>query len=293
MAPHNSRAAFIGLGAMGAPMAHRLAGSLGPRLAVYDLDESRREEIAGSSGASAAASLAELADSDIVFVMVVNGDQAESVLFGSEGLAAHLAAGTVVVTLSTIGPEYARSIAARLAERGIGWVDAPVSGGVERAARGDLLIMAGGDDDSFEKAVPLLAELGSSVVRASTAADGGQKLKAVNQLLCGVHIAVAAEALAFADALGLDQAAVLDTLGKGAAASFMLSDRGPRMLETDPPVKSAIALFDKDLALVLHEAELVGTRTPIAAAARELYAEGMSAGWSHRDDSQIIGLFRG
>jgi 3-hydroxyisobutyrate dehydrogenase len=198
-----------------------------------------------------------------------------------------------VVVMSTIGPEAVRDLGDALANRGLRTLDAPVSGGVARAERGDLLIMAGGPQDLFEELRPALEAMGSSVVHCGPRVGDGQAVKLVNQLLCGVHIAAAAEALAYAESLGLDPRFVFETIRHGAANSFMLEDRGERMLEEEyVPPKSALDIFVKDMGLVGKAAEERGFEAPLAAAALEMYLAGRDAGLGAEDDSGVIRVFR-
>jgi 3-hydroxyisobutyrate dehydrogenase-like beta-hydroxyacid dehydrogenase len=225
--------------------------------------------------------------------MVANAEQAEGVLFGEGGAAEALSEGAAVVVMSTIGPEAVRELADALAERGLRTLDAPVSGGVARAEKGDLLIMAGGPEDLFEELRPVLGAMGSSVAHCGARVGDGQAVKLVNQLLCGVHIAAAAEALAYAEALGLDPRFVFEAIRHGAANSFMLQDRGERMLKEEfVPPKSALDIFVKDMGLVRKAAEERGFETPLSSAALELYLAGKEAGLGNEDDSGIIRMFR-
>ncbi len=284
--------AFIGLGAMGAPMSACIK-SAGFDLAVHD----KRPESADTlveKGARSAASPAEAANGvDAIVLMVVNAEQAEQALFGEAGAAETLAPGTAVVLMSTVGPGPVRALDGRLAENGFRLLDAPVSGGVARAEKGDLLIMAGGPTDLFEELRPVLEAMGSTVVHCGPAAGDGQSVKLVNQLLCGVHIAAAGEALAYAEALGLDPRAVFETIRHGAANSFMLEDRGERMLERlFLPAKSAMDIFVKDMGLVREAAKENGFDTPLSNAAHALYEAGSSRGLGREDDSGIVRVFQ-
>jgi 3-hydroxyisobutyrate dehydrogenase-like beta-hydroxyacid dehydrogenase len=284
------RLGFVGLGAMGAPMARNLAAA-GFELAVFDLDAQRTRAAADELGARAAGSAAAAAeDADAVVLMVADGAQATEVLLGDGGAAAALPAEAAVVVMSTIGPE----ALAVLAEEGHPLLDAPVSGGVARAETGDLLVMAGGPAELFERLAPVLDALGSTVVHCGERPGDGQAVKLVNQLLCGVHIAAAAEALAYAQALGLEPAKVHDTIRHGAAASFMLDDRGSRMLTREfAEVRSALDIFVKDMGLVVEAGAAGGARTPLAQAARQLYEEGSAKGLGREDDSGVIRLLEG
>ena len=307
---------FVGLGAMGSPMAKRLAGA-GFELKVFDvLDERTRPLV--DLGAVSASSVKEAAErTEALVVMVANAEQAKGVLFGEGGAAEALPDGAAVVIMSTIGPEAIRELTDGLPEgaavvvmstigpeavrllaeglggRGLRTMDAPVSGGVARAEKGDLLIMAGGSEDLFEELRPVLGAMGSSVVHCGPQVGDGQAVKLVNQLLCGVHIAAAAEALAYAEALGLDPRFVFETIRHGAANSFMLEDRGERMLEEEfVPPKSALDIFVKDMGLVSKAAGERGFEAPLAAAALEMYLAGRDAGLGAEDDSGVIRVFR-
>ena len=283
--------AFVGLGAMGAPMAKSLI-SAGFDLGVFDV----REENMGAlveMGAAGAASPREAAENaDALVLMVVNAEQTEAALFGENGAAEALGPGAPVVVMSTVGPGPIRALDGRLSEERLRLLDAPVSGGVARAERGDLLIMAGGPEDLFAGLRPALDAMGSTVVHCGPSAGDGQSVKLVNQLLCGVHIAAAGEALAYAEALGLNPESVHETIRHGAAGSFMLEDRGRRMLDRAfLPPKSALDIFVKDMNLVREAAAERGFETPLSDAAHRLYEAGSSMGFGREDDSGILRVF--
>jgi 3-hydroxyisobutyrate dehydrogenase-like beta-hydroxyacid dehydrogenase len=258
------RLGFIGLGAMGAPMARNLAAA-GFELAVFDVDEQRTRAAAEDFGARAARSVVDAASgADALVVMVTNAAQAHAALLGDNGAAAALPAQAAVVLMSTVGPE----AVAALAAAGHPLLDAPVSGGVARAETGELLVMAGGPAELFERLRPVLDALGSTVVRCGDRPGDGQAVKLVNQLLCGVHIA--------------------------AAALFMLDDRGSRMLAREfAEVRSALDIFVKDMGLVVEAGAANGAHTPLAEAARQLYDEGSEKGLGREDDSGVIRLLEG
>jgi 3-hydroxyisobutyrate dehydrogenase-like beta-hydroxyacid dehydrogenase len=283
------RIGFIGLGAMGAPMARNLAAA-GFELALFDLDAERTRAAAEESGARAGESAADAAEgAEALVVMVTNAEQAKDALLGDGGAASALPSEAPVVVMSTIGPEAVKA----LAEAGHPLLDAPVSGGVARAETGDLLVMAGGPAELFERLAPVLDAVGSSVVHCGEHPGDGQAVKLVNQLLAGVHIVAAAEALAYAQALGLDPAKVRETIRHGAAASFMLEDRGERMLSREfGDVRSALDIFVKDMGLVVEAGAAHGARTPLAEAARRLYDEGSEKGLGREDDSGVIRLLQ-
>jgi 3-hydroxyisobutyrate dehydrogenase len=281
--------AVLGLGAMGLPMARHLAGSFAVR--SYDIDPGRGAAAAGFS--TTCASARDAADgADVVLLAVRAADQLAEALWGDDGVAAAMTPGSVVLLTSTVGIEVVREVGWRLAEQKLLLVDAPVSGGPVRAGKGDLLVTVGAEDAAFAKALPVLEAMSSTLRRVGTRPGDGQCMKTVNQLLCGVHIAAAAEALALAEALGLDPTTALETLGAGAATSFMLGDRGPRMLqaydEGGAEVRSRLDIFVKDLGIVTAAARGVGVPTPVAAAAEQLYLLGQTLGLAAQDDSSII-----
>ena len=283
--------AFVGLGAMGAPMAKSLL-SANFDLRVFDVRPENVQPLveAGAKGAATPVEVAENAEA--LFLMVVDAEQTGAVLFGENGAAEALAPGAAVVVMSTVGPEPIRALDGRLSERRLRLLDAPVSGGVARAGRGDLLIMAGGPGDLFGELRPALEAMGSTVVHCGPAAGDGQAVKLVNQLLCGVHIAAAGEALAYAEALGLDPESVYETIRHGAAGSFMLEDRGRRMLDRRfLPAKSAMDIFVKDMGLVRQAAGERGFATPLSDVAHRLYEKGSSIGLGGEDDSGILRVF--
>lgn len=285
--------AVLGLGAMGLPMAENL--SRGFTVRGFDIT-AERLALAERAGIAPAASAADaVAGADVVLVAVRDQAQLEALLFGRDGIAAHMAPGAVVLLTSTVGGAGVRAVAARLAEAGLGLVDAPVSGGPVRAGEGDLLVVVGADDDAWAAAEDVLGAMASTLVRVGDAPGDGQAMKTVNQLLCGVHIAAAGEALALARALGLDAETALEALMAGAASSFMLGDRGPRMLQAYGPggadgveVRSALSIFVKDMGIVTAAAKGAGLSTPVAAAAEQLYLQGAARGLGACDDSSVI-----
>lgn len=278
--------AVLGLGAMGRPMADHLATTFD----VRGFDPAPQRAALFSGAAPSAADAARGAD--VVLVAVRTAEQLDDLLWGEGGVADALAPGAVVLLTSTVGVAAVRDVATRLEAHGLRLVDAPVSGGPVRAGDGTLLVAVGADDAAFEAAAPVLEAMAGTLVRVGPRPGDGQAMKTVNQLLCGVHIAAGAEALALADALGLDPAVALETLGAGAAQSFMLGDRGPRMLEAYDPggaeVRSRLDIFVKDMGIVGDAARAAKLATPIAAAAEQLYLLGQAAGLEAADDSSVI-----
>jgi 3-hydroxyisobutyrate dehydrogenase len=276
-----------------------MAACLSGHFQVFGYDPSpQRAALGGQAGISVCANAQQAAsDAQAVLLAVRNEAQLAGALFGEDGVAGVLAPGAVVILTSTVGIDAVRRTAPLLDELGIGLVDSPISGGPIRAGRGDLLIIVGASPAHLAKVQGILEQLSSTLTVVGDQPGDGQALKTVNQLLCGVHIAAAAEALALAQSLGLDLSRVLDALGAGAAASFMLADRGPRIIAAlsgeEPPVLSRADIFVKDLGIVEKAARAGGVATPVAAAAEQLYLLAQAAGGGARDDSSIASVLRG
>ncbi|MDN5601664.1 MAG: NAD(P)-dependent oxidoreductase [Brachybacterium sp.] len=284
--------AWIGLGAIGTPMARAAAGAGFP-VTAFDLNPAARDAVA--EVATTVASAREAADgADVVVVMVATPEQLDAVLFGETGIAQVLTESTTLLVMSTVGPAAIEAVVAGLAGITARVVDAPVSGGAARAATGDLLVMVGGAEAAVAAARPLLDALASNAPVVGARPGDGQRFKIVNQLLCGVHIAAAGETLALADSMGLDLTQVHEVLGTGAAASFMFDDRGQRMVDgAFDDVRSALTIFVKDMGLVGDAAAEVGQEVPLAASAQQIYQRGSELGWDRRDDSIVYEVLRG
>ncbi|GAA3215760.1 NAD(P)-dependent oxidoreductase [Microbacterium terregens] len=285
----------IGLGAMGLPMALHLGRSFPVK--VYDIDPVAVDS-ATQGGATRAGTLRDAGSgADVVVLVVRDAGQLEEALFGSDALAPSLAPGAVVVITSTVGEQALLSSAARLAERDILCVDAALSGGPVRAGTGELLVMVGGSPKARAAAHGVLDALASTLCIVGDQVGQGQQLKVVNQLLCGIHTAAAAEALALAHSFGLDLDMVIDVLGAGAAASFMLADRGPRIAQRirgeEPPLRSRLDVIGKDMGIVGDATRAHKVAAPVAAAAEQLYRIGEAAGLAAEDDSIIAMILAG
>lgn len=279
---------LIGLGAMGRGVAANLLAK-GHAVIGRDIsaDALRWLESQGGRASTSAAQLG--ADCRIVVSLVVDDVQTEQVLYGPEGLAAHLQRGSVFVACSTMSPRYVRELEPRLAAQGIALIDAPVTGGKVGAARGTLTIMGSGDPAAFEQVRPVLATFGARVYHLGDRAGAGAQMKVINQLMCGVHIVAAAEALAMAKACGLPLDQTLEILGSGAANSWMLGDRGPRMArEAYTDVTSAVDIFVKDMGLVLDAARQSKFAAPLAHAAFLAFLEASARGFGRLDDSAVM-----
>ncbi|XYD11588.1 NAD(P)-dependent oxidoreductase [Methylobacterium sp. NMS12] len=285
-----SRIALVGLGAMGLPMAKNLVAASLP-VRGYDLRPESRAAFAAAGGAPADTPADAAAGADALLLMVVNAAQAEDVLFAQGALDA-LAPDGVVVLMATCPPQAVERLAERVAAAGRRFVDAPVSGGVVGAQAGSLTIMAAAPAETLAALRPVLDALGDRIFHVGERPGQGATVKAVNQLLCGVHIAAAAEALALAGRVGVDLDVVLEILSGSSAASWMLRDRGPRMLEDEPLVTSAVDIFVKDLGIVLEAGGGAGTALPLAALAHQLFVSTSGRGDGAADDSQVIRAYR-
>ena len=282
--------AFVGLGAMGAEMAETLVSKQW-RVVGYDI---RREAIDRlvKNGGHAAASAAEAAKgAEALVLMVVNADQAERILFNDGALEA-LPTGATVILMSTCAPSRVEAIAARVEASGRKFVDAPVSGGVSGAKGGTLTIMAAAPQATFDASRPLLEAMGSNLFYLGQKPGQGSAMKIVNQLMAGANLAVAAEAIAFAERAGVDTKVAYDLLTGSAAGSWMLKARGPRMIDYDEVVTSAVEIFVKDLGLVLDSGRALRIGLPIAAAAHQQYLAAAGMGLGHQDDSQVVQVYR-
>ncbi|HXH34783.1 MAG TPA: NAD-binding protein [Plantibacter sp.] len=280
---------FVGIGAIGLPMAVQLAAA---GFAVTGVDPfPAAHERASELGIPAVDSIADAPGAETVVVMVATPEQLATLV--DLALERTTVDSQTWIIMSTVGPASVIEQAARLEGAGAAVVDAPVTGGVARASTGELTMFVSGAPESTTSAATPLAALGT-VKLVGEAIGDGQAIKVVNQHLCAVHIAAAAEALALASSLGLDPATVLPLVESGAAASWMLSDRGPRMLEgTDAPVMSRVDIFVKDTGLVAEAASAAGATTPVLDAARERFLAAATAGLGSRDDSRVIETYQG
>jgi len=283
---------FIGIGAMGLPMALRLRES-GFAVTVRDLNPAQEAQ-ARAGGCQVAPSAAALARQvQALIVTVVDGAQTREVLFGAggtEGAADALAAGSTVLLCPTIAPEDAEAAAAALLARGIGVLDAPMSGGPQRARDGTMSLMVAGADASFDRCRPVLDALTSRLFRVGQRPGDGARTKLVNNLLAAVNLAGATEALALAERLGLDGAAALTVIEASSGQSWIGSDRLHRALAGDDTVRARVALLAKDSALALAAARGAGFATPQGDAAAAAFARAVDAGLGDADDAALLAL---
>lgn len=285
------RVGFIGLGAMGAPMALNLVKA-GHAVQGFDLRPGAADALAVAGGMAAGSAAAAASGVELLWLMVVSGDQAADVLFDG-GAAAALPPGAIVVAACTQAPAQALRCAQRLAAMGLAMLDAPVSGGVKGALAGTLTIMVSGDAAAIERARPVFDALGQRTFDVGRAAGLGSTAKMINQLLCGVHIAAAAEAMHVAERAGVSLDTMHEIVSVSAGNSWMWGDRGPRMMQDDPPVTSAVDIFVKDLGIVLDSAKRNTFPLPLSAAAHQMFLTAAARGLGGEDDSAVVKIFPG
>ncbi|SPA00743.1 putative 3-hydroxyisobutyrate dehydrogenase; putative exported protein [Cupriavidus taiwanensis] len=282
----------IGLGAMGFGVAQSLLRA-GFNVHACDLRAEVLQRFADAGGVPCA-SPAELGSRcDVVLTLVVNAQQTEAVLFGADGAAAAMQPGKLVIASATVPPGFAVTLGQRLAERGLLMLDAPVSGGAARAASGEMTMMTSGPAEAYALAEDVLAAIAGKVYRLGAAHGAGSKVKIINQLLAGVHIAAAAEAMALGLREGVDPDALYDVITHSAGNSWMFENRVPHILKGDYTPLSAVDIFVKDLGMVLDTARTSKFPLPLSAAAHQMFMMASTAGHGGEDDSAVIKIFPG
>ncbi|KAB1070048.1 NAD(P)-dependent oxidoreductase [Methylobacterium planeticum] len=287
---HRPGVAFVGLGSMGLPMARHLVAAGFP-VRGHDLRPEARAALAATGAETPGSLPAAARGAEAIVLMVVNAEQAETALLRDGALAA-LAPDAVVILMATCPPAAVEALAGHVERAGRRFVDAPVSGGVVGAEAARLTIMAAAPAETLAAVRPILDALGDKVFHVGSRPGQGATAKAVNQLLCGVHIAASAEALSLAERVGVDRGAMLEILSGSSASSWMLRDRGPRMLEAEPPVTSAVDIFVKDLGIVLEAGRGAKAALPLAALAHQLFLATSGRGDGACDDSQVVRAYR-
>jgi putative dehydrogenase len=284
------RCTVLGLGSMGGGMASSLLRAGFP-VSGFDVNQAACARFA-AQGVAIGGTPGEAAQgAECVIAVVVNADQTEQVLFGETGCAATMAPGGVFVSSATMAPDRARALAARLEESGRHYLDAPMSGGAARAADGQLTMLASGTREAFDRARPALDAMTGTLYELGDQAGQGAAFKMVNQLLAGVHIAAACEAMAFAARQGLDLARVYEVITKSAGNSWMFENRMPHVLDGDYTPRSAVDIFTKDLGIVLDMARADRFPVPVAGAALQMYLMTAAAGMGKDDDSSVARLY--
>jgi len=282
----------VGLGSMGFGAALSALRRGVPTWGCDARDEVR-ERFAGAGGQPAATPAALAPHCDAVLVLVVNAAQTEEVLFGADGLAAHLRRGTVVICAATVDPALPPKWEARLGDSGLWLIDGPVSGGPKKAAEGQMTMMASGRPEAFEAAGDLLDAIAGKVWRLGDAAGIGSTVKMVNQHLAGVHIAAACEAMALGLRAGADPRQLYDVICSSAGMSWMFENRVPHILAGDYRPLSAVNIFVKDLGIVLDASRKLTMPMPLASAAHQMYLQAAAQGLGGEDDSSVIKIFPG
>jgi L-threonate 2-dehydrogenase len=281
------KVAVIGLGAMGMGAAlscHRA----GLATTGCDMRDTARADFAAAGG-STAASAAEIAEgTDAVLLLVVNAAQTEAALFGPAGCAPRLAPGAVIIASATMGPADAKKLAEKAEAAGFLYLDAPVSGGAAKAASGEMTVMASGSQAAFAKARPVLDAVATKVWELGDAPGIGATVKVVHQLLAGVHIAVAAEAMALGIRAGADPQQLYDVVTSAAGNSWMFENRMARVLTGDDAPRSAVDIFVKDLGLVAEMARGLNHPVPLASQAQQLFTAASAMGHGRADDGFVI-----
>ena len=283
---------IIGLGAMGMGMARSLKRA-GLATMGCDMNPAALEAFARDGGGTAADPAGAAAASDVLFLVVVNAAQVEDVLLGAGRAAAALRPGSLVVACSTVTPEFAMTMEKRLADMGLLYLDAPISGGAARAAAGEMTIMASGRPEAFAKAEKGLNAIAAKVYRMGDAAGAGSAMKVVNQLLAGVHIAAAAEAMALGLRMGLEAQTVYEVITNAAGNSWMFENRMAHVVAGDYTPLSAVNIFVKDLGIVTDTAREQSMPAPLAAAALQQFVTARAQGHGAEDDSAVIKIFPG
>ncbi|QBF30246.1 L-threonate dehydrogenase [Thalassococcus sp. S3] len=281
--------AIFGLGSMGYGMAQSCLRA-GMNVYGFDVVSDPVSRLVAEGGM--AGSVTDVAPRlDAVVVVVLNAAQVENVLFGEDGVAERLQAGSVVMACATVPPDFAKDMEHRCAAEGVHYLDAPISGGSAKAALGKLGIMASGTKDAFAAAEPVLDATAETVFHLGDKAGAGSAMKAVNQLLAGVHIATMAEALTFGMTQGISPETFVDVITKCAGNSWMLENRAPHVVAGDYTPHSQVNIWPKDLGIVLETARTAGFHAPIAETALAQYMRAVEMGLGHEDDAAVTKVY--
>ncbi|MDU8946661.1 L-threonate dehydrogenase [Ovoidimarina sediminis] len=283
------RTAVIGLGSMGYGIAQSCLRA-GHETLGHDIAPAQMQRFQGEGGlveplSSAAPTL------DAVVVVVLNASQTEDVLFGTQGIALSLRRGAAVIACATVPPAFAREMEARCQALGLQYLDAPISGGAAKAARGALSVMASGTAEAFAAARPVLDAAAETVFELGDSAGPGSAMKAVNQLLAGVHIATMAEALTFGMTQGVSPEKFVDVISKCAGTSWMLENRAPHIVSGDYTPLSQVNIWPKDLGIVLDIAREAKFSAPITAAALQQFLAAAGMGLGLEDDAAVAKVY--
>lgn len=290
MATSAQRIAVIGLGSMGFGMATSLLRA-GFAVTGCDVSADSVARFKATGGQGAVTPAEAVHDAEIIVSVVVNAAQTEAVLFGKDGALEAMAPGAVFVSAATMDPEIAKRLAARVEASGRLYLDAPISGGAQRAAQGELTILASGSPAAFVKARPALDAMALRLYELGDAPGQGSAFKMINQLLAGVHIAAASEAISFAAKQGLDIRKVYEVITASAGNSWMFENRVPHVLEGDYTPRSAVDIFVKDLGIVQDMARNAKFPVPMSAAALQMFLMASAAGMGRDDDIAVTKMY--
>jgi L-threonate 2-dehydrogenase len=283
---------LIGLGAMGSGMAGSLRRA-GYRVYVFDLRNEVAQGFAAEGGVACSSPAQVAAACDVLISVVVNAAQTEAVLFGEGGAAAAMKAGSVFVMCSTVDPGFSIALEKRLVEKSILYLDAPISGGAAKAAKGEITMMTSGHPEAYAKAGGVLDAMAAKVYRLGPAAGNGSKVKIIHQLLAGVHVAAAAEAMALGIREGVDPATLYEVITHCAGNSWMFENRMAHVLAGDYTPLSAVDILVKDLGLVLDTARASKFPSPLASTAHQMFLQAAASGLGREDDAAVIKIFPG
>jgi len=283
---------LIGLGAMGMGMAKSLRRG-GYNVHVCDVRREAADAFAKDGGVACSSPAEVAAACEVVFSVVVNAEQTEAVLFGKDGAAAAMKPGSVFAMCSTVPPAFAMSLEARLEKMGLLFLDAPISGGAARAASGEMTMMSAGKPAVYAKCEAMLNAMAAKVYKLGDRAGNGSKVKIINQLLAGVHIAAAAEAMALGIREGVAPDDLYEVITHSAGNSWMFENRMAHVLSGDYTPLSAVDIFVKDLGLVLDTARATKFPLPLSATAHQMFMQASTAGYAKEDDAAVIKIFPG
>ncbi|WP_256441010.1 L-threonate dehydrogenase [Ideonella alba] len=282
----------IGLGAMGRGMAASLRRA-GWRVHVCDVRAEAAQAFAAEGGVACGSPAELAAQCEVIVSVVVNAAQTEAVLFGDGGAAVNMKPGSLFIMCSTVDPNWSVQLEARLAAQGVLYLDAPISGGAAKAASGEMTMMTAGTPAAYAKAGGALEAMAAKVYRLGERAGNGSKVKIINQLLAGVHIAAAAEAMALGLREGVKAEDLYDVITHSAGNSWMFENRMAHVLAGDYTPLSAVDIFVKDLGLVLDTARATKFPLPLSATAHQMFMQASTAGYAREDDAAVIKIFPG
>lgn len=283
---------LIGLGAMGRGMAGSLRRA-GYEVYVADVRKEAADEFVKGGGVACATPAEVAQHCEIIVSVVVNSGQTEDILFGENGAASTLKSGSVFIMCSTVDPNWSIALEKRLNEMGILYLDSPISGGAAKAASGEMTIMSAGTPEAYAKVGGALEAMAAKVYRLGNMAGAGSKVKIINQLLAGVHIAAAAEAMALGLREGVNANSLYEVITNSAGNSWMFENRMSHVLAADYTPLSAVDIFVKDLGLVLDTARASKFPLPLSSTAHQMFMQASTAGFGREDDSAVIKIFPG